>query len=263
LIGAFGLSFYILRKYYPQGLLLIFSYFRPIMYLAFCNTKSRLCQKKSSININIDLIDLSKLMSLFATKKFVFAIFFIFFFFGNMQLCKSQETNGIEQYDTLLIKIHSPQKASLYSAVLPGLGQYYNKKYWKIPLLYAGAAALIYSLTYANTGYTNYKKYLIMLDGNDPNDIKYVEQQLFNGQEITNMESVKKGLLSGIDFYRRNRDLSAIGIGFLYLANIIDATVDAYLFDYDVTQDLSLKVKPTVIYSPYSQDIGLTCSLRF
>ena len=252
------MSVFKLKKYYNKRSLSIkLNRAVEIVQTYFVTMHSKLLSATPTrINAKFDL-SFVKLSS----NKCLFAFVFTLFLLGYNQTCVAQRTSGIEEYDTLQIKEQSPRKASLYSAVLPGLGQAYNKKYWKIPIIYAGGAALIYSLNYASKKYTEYKKILIMVDEDSPADRTFVKNWL--GVKDYKKESLEKNLLSGIDYYRRNRDLSAIGLGAIYLANIIDATVDAYLYDYNVTQDLSLKVKPKVIYSPYSQDIGLSCTLRF
>jgi hypothetical protein len=200
----------------------------------------------------------SKIYKTFAAILFVGTLLL----FGNQQTCKAQQLTNIEKLDSIFLEEHSPRKASLYSAILPGLGQAYNRRYWKIPIIYIGGAALVYSIMYTNGEYSKAKRLLVMVDGNDPLDLLYVKKELKITGDYDN-SVIENFLLSNINSFRRYRDLNALGLAALYLANIIDATVDAYLYDYDVSQDLSLKIKPTIIYSPYSQDIGLSCSLRF
>jgi hypothetical protein len=126
--------------------------------------------------------------------------------------------------------VHSPKKASFYSALLPGAGQYYNKKYWKIPVLYAGFGALGYSVGFNQRLYREFKDELIKrqqnLGGLDPDLERYSDSNLNELQ----------------DFYRRNRDLSYIGIALFYIINIVDATVDAHLFEFDMSDDLSMRI---------------------
>jgi len=128
---------------------------------------------------------------------------------------------------------HSPTKATLLSLAVPGLGQCYNKKWWKVPIIYGGFAALTYGVIFNHTEFHRFKTaYGYRVDG----DSLSVDE--FNGQ-ISDAE-----LLSNTDFYRRNRDLSYIGIGLLYVLNIIDAAVDAHLYDFDVSDNLSMRVQP-------------------
>jgi hypothetical protein len=136
------------------------------------------------------------------------------------------------QKDSAFIANHSPRKASIYSAILPGLGQIYNHKYWKVPIVYAGFGGLIYGIIYEADHYTFYKgKYKYMLDNN---------LSEYEGISIRQAEVYK-------DFHRRWRDLFSIGTAGFYALQIIDATVDAYLIDYDISEDIALKVEPTLL----------------
>ena len=188
----------------------------------------------------------------------LFLFIIIFLFHIDSANCYAQKDSIIEKYDSALYYSHSPRTASFYSAILPGLGQAYNKKYWKIPIVYAGMITLAYFVDYNNNYYTKFKKAYILRTDGDPNtkyDFPYGGR---NTSEFT--ENDLKGVM---DFHRRYRDMSALGLAGFYLLNIIDATVDAYLFDYDVDQNLSLNIRPAVLNSPYSVNFGVTCSLRF
>ncbi len=186
---------------------------------------------------------------------------FIFFAFPINDInnsCCGQKLTGVTPYDTSLIQLHSPRKASLYSAVLPGLGQIYNRKYWKVPIIYAGFIALFYAINFNNNYYTKFKQSYVDRIDNDPNtnyDFTYF------GLSTKNFS--REQLLDVMDYHERYRNLSILGLAGFYVLNIIDATVDAYLFDYDVSQDLSLRINPTILNSPYSHNLGLSCSIRF
>jgi hypothetical protein len=173
--------------------------------------------------------------------------------------CTGQVTSEIQQADSIFLATHSPTKASLYSAIVPGLGQAYNKKYWKIPLLFAGAVTLYYFYDLNQSQYIRFKTAYIKRFANDPGD-----KDEFWQRGLQDLSQYKLGALPlYIDYYRRNRDWNFAGFCGLYLLNIIDATVDAYFFDYDISQDLSLKVKPTLFLGPNSTNLGLTCSFKF
>lgn len=136
-----------------------------------------------------------------------------------------------------LSKIHSPRKASIYSAVLPGAGQAYNKKYWKIPVIYAGFGVLGYFVKTNNDEYKIYKNaYKFRLDGDESTVDQFVG--IYADQDLVTLKN----------FYRRNRDLSIIGMSVLYILNIIDASVDAHLFHFNVSDDLTLQVEPSLQY---------------
>ena len=146
------------------------------------------------------------------------------------------------------IKIHSPHKATIYSALVPGLGQIYNKKYWKLPIIYGATGLLIYAFDYQNGEYNKYK--------NAYSDMDAGRIQSFEGY------TQKDILLRLKDNARRNRDLNAIYLAAVYMLNIVDATVDAHLFDYEITDDLSLNVQPALKKNiDYQNTYGL--SLRF
>jgi hypothetical protein len=156
----------------------------------------------------------------------------------------------------VLLNPHSPNKAANLSAMLPGLGQVYNKQYLKVPVFYAGAAGLIYGIRWNNI---QYKKYL--------NAYRLDTDTSANTQsEFTGLYSVAN-LIVLKDFYRRNRDLSAIVLSLWYAANIVDAYVYAQFYNFDVSDNLSLNVKP-YIYQPVftaqsgALATGLTLTLR-
>lgn len=132
-------------------------------------------------------------------------------------------------------KKHSPLKATIMSAALPGLGQVYNGKWWKVPIIYGGFGGLIYSSVFNDLKRQEYRSaYLLRVD-DDPNTV----DQFDGVYSDANLREL-------VDFYQRNRDLSLIFTGVLYALNIIDASVDAHLKDFDVSDDLTMKVRPTM-----------------
>jgi hypothetical protein len=186
-------------------------------------------------------------------KILILSALIILFYSFNFS-CKAQEIRGAEKYDTSLIYVHSPKKASFYSAVVPGLGQIYNGKWWKVPIIYAGAATIGYYISFNNKKYVEYKTNYLIKVNNDTNE-PFTDSKFVNASE----ENIKNYM----NYWRRNRDLLVLGMAALYLANIVDATVDAYLFDYDISQDLSMKIQPTLMNSPESINFGVSCSFRF
>lgn len=139
-------------------------------------------------------------------------------------------------------KPHSAHKASIYSLVLPGLGQAYNKKYWKIPVIYAGFGALAYNFSINRKEMIKFTEaYRYRINGDTyPTDNEYVAR-------YTNPND----LLKGRDFYRRRVELSIIFSAAWYLLNVVDAAVDAHFYDYDVSENLSLSVEPAYISTPF------------
>ena len=129
--------------------------------------------------------------------------------------------------------IKSPRKAAILSSTLPGLGQIYNKKYWKVPIIYAGLLTSAYYINENNIQYKQYKNaYLRRLDNNPNNDD-------FVGKYSSGDLLILK------DFYRRNREISILCFIGTYIINILDASIDSHLFDYDISEDISLQIKPT------------------
>ena len=148
---------------------------------------------------------------------------------------------------------HSPRMAALYSAILPGAGQFYNKKYWKIPLIYGLGAFAAYQIK------SNHQNFLIFLnvytnlrDGNPENNdaIKAYEDRL--------SETI---ILRRLQRFRRDRDYWIILSGLFYALNIVDATVDAHLREFDINQNLSMKLEPSIQSNPYTNfQAGLSLS---
>ena len=210
----------------------------------------------------------------------IFSTLFLFLILSVSYSAFSQmkEKNAeISAVDSSLLESHSPAKASLYSAIFPGLGQIYNRKYWKLPLVYAGFGALGYSVTFNMTNYSKYKSayidftdelpetqsYLDVISGSlNPADFDPV---LYPDTYDSKQETwFKEQLKHNMDYYRRNRDLSYIGLVGLYLLNIVDATVDAHLFDYDISNDLSMKIEPRLMYTGRNMNtLGLQISIAF
>jgi hypothetical protein len=125
----------------------------------------------------------------------------------------------------------APRKASLMSAILPGLGQIYNRKYWKPPIIYAGMGVCGYMFVTNHREYQYYRKNLIAENDNDPNTQNTTR---WNTYELQTQKIA----------YQKRRDLAAVGLLVVYVLNIIDANVDAHLKTFDVSDDLSIKVEP-------------------
>ena len=140
-----------------------------------------------------------------------------------------------------------PKRAGLYSAILPGAGQVYTKKYWKVPIIYAGLITSAYYIKENHNLYGLYKQtYLNRLDG-DRTD------------EFTNRYT-DANLLTLTEHYRRNAEVSALLFTLTYVLNIVDASVSAHLFDYDVSKDISLHIQP--IYMVKENTSGLSLSIK-
>lgn len=163
-------------------------------------------------------------------------------------------------------EVHSPKKAAIYSAVLPGLGQAYNKKYWKIPIVYGGFAAFGYFINWNNSNYRISKNAYLDLTDNDENTNSFMNLKYIEYYDLTNptmVERLEDGLIKRQDYYRRNRDLLVILTVAFYGLNIIDASVDAHFFDWDISDDLTMNFKPTFQQLNHQNLFSLNCSLRF
>ena len=164
----------------------------------------------------------------------------------------------------------SPQRALWLALVIPGGGQIYNRKYWKLPIVYGGFVGCIYALTWNNGMYKDYAQAYLDIMDDDPGTASY-NKFLHLGRQITpeNEERYKQVFKSRKDKYRRWRDLSFFVMVGIYVVSVIDAYVDAELSDFDISKDLSLKVRPTVINTKaernplYANSLGVSCSLSF
>jgi hypothetical protein len=156
-------------------------------------------------------------------------------------------------------RIKDPHRATMLAAALPGMGQVYNRKYWKIPLVYAGFAGLGYSVWFNTSTHIQYTRayqdftdiipetssYLDLIKGADPSTYDPVlHPETYNPAQA---QWIRERLLSGIDYYKKYRDLSYIGIAAWYLISILDANVDASLSDYDINETLNLSFLPTAM----------------
>lgn len=165
---------------------------------------------------------------------------------------------------------HSPHTATMYAAILPGLGQIYNKRYWKLPILYGGVAALCYSIHFNGKYYKKYRSaYRDFIIG-DPNNKSY-EDIIIHKTNLTveDVETTYKSWFTNVlknkkDYYRRYRDLSYFGLIGLYVLQIVDAAVDAHFYTFDVSDDLSLQWQPTLTPDDTGKsNVGASICIKF
>lgn len=129
-----------------------------------------------------------------------------------------------------------PMKAAMYSAVLPGMGQFYNRKYWKIPIVYAGFAGLGWYAMFTHEEFVRYRNALdFRMDGNPQTIDEFAQDMRYTTEVLGRFK----------DYYRRQRDRTVIWAALFYAINIIDATVDAHLFEFDVSEELGVKAGPS------------------
>lgn len=163
-----------------------------------------------------------------------------------------------------------PKRAMWLAIVLPGAGQIYNQKYWKLPIIYGGFLGCAYAMRWNNQMYHDYSQAYLDIMDDDPNTQSY-NQFLHLGQRIesNNEERFKQLFKKRKDYYRRYRDMSFFIMVGVYALSVIDAYVDASLAQFDISDDLSFRVAPSVINTQYSNNplksggLGLQCSLTF
>lgn len=176
-----------------------------------------------------------------------FHILLFTFLIGNFTLLAQNElgealrvTDTIKDYK---INMLAPAKAAFYSAVLPGLGQVYNKKYWKVPIVYGALGTTIYFYLSNNKKYNSYRDaYKRRLEG-------------FNDDDYTYLDNSR--LIAAQKFYQKNRDLSLLLTGLFYVLNIVEANVDAHLMHFNVNDNLT--VKPNLYRNEFTtkEDLGI------
>jgi len=158
---------------------------------------------------------------------------------NNENFINVDEISKIAENDSSAIIKKSPKVASMLSLVLPGAGQIYNQKYWKVPIIYGIVGGLIYWNKSSNNRYQ-----LLLTDYAILQDATSTETRIYLS---LNDESLKYYIAQ----YRRRRDLSYIFMGLTYLLNIFDASVDAHLRDFDVDESLALKIEPFLYYPDF------------
>jgi hypothetical protein len=183
-------------------------------------------------------------------KAFYIALFF--FIVGNHAVFSQEIVDAAVAKDTLKaqeIDPLKPSKAAFYSAILPGLGQAYNKKYWKIPIVYGAIGTSLYFYI------DNSKKYHSYRDA-------YKRRLLgFNDDQYQYLDDSR--LIQAQRFYQRNRDLSLlVTVGF-YILNIVDANVDAHLMQFNVNDKLTFQPDIYTNEINYKPNVGLTFNYKF
>ena len=171
-----------------------------------------------------------------------------------------------DTYGNVRVFRPNPTRAVWHSALLPGLGQVYNRRYWKLPIVVGGFLGLTYATSWNNGMLRDYTKAYGDAMDSDPNTKSYMDfYPSTTREEDINMDWLKRVLKSKKDFYRRNRDLCIISMVGLYLLCMVDAYVDASLANFDITPDLSMKVKPAVIEPQLGKvpAVGLQCAVSF
>lgn len=182
--------------------------------------------------------------------------FFIFLFLLASASAFSQNDALTVTLDSTKVKAYpapnplAPSKAAFYSAIMPGLGQIYNKKYWKVPLVYGGMGLSIYYYSWNNKKYHEYR---------DAYKDKLAGRPVTG--ELAPLDNDR--LIRGQKFHQRNRDLSLLLTVGVYILQIVDANVDAHLMQFNVNENLSLRPQLQQNEIDYKHNMGLTLSYQF
>ena len=204
-----------------------------------------------------------KKRNIISSKIYTIGILVILFFATGFSAFSQKNAADSTQVEKPTVE-HSPRKATIYSAVLPGLGQIYNRKYWKVPIVYGGFATLGYFINFNNEVYTTYRQAYSDIIDNDPytnSHLKLKVNASFFKPE--NISQLTENLRRAKDGWRRNRDLVVIGTVVFYAVNIIDASVDAHFFNFDISDDLTINWVPGPVMCMDKKLIGINCRFTF
>ena len=167
----------------------------------------------------------------------------------------AQDTLSVAEPEKHIFKA-DPMRATMLALAFPGLGQIYNRKYWKVPFVYAGFGGVIFALSYNSTNYNRFMKAYQDFTDDIPETDSYIE--IIRNVDPSTYDPVlhpdtydpssaswyKDRMLRQVDYFKKYRDLSYIGFAAWYLFTVLDASVDASLFNYDISDKLELEIKP-------------------
>lgn len=180
------------------------------------------------------------------------------------------DTTAIASLGRVRVFNPDPQRALWLSALCPGLGQVYNRRYWKLPIVVGAFVGLTYGTAWNNRMLSDYSRAYRDAMDNDPDTRSYMDFYPPTVKESDlDMSWLQKSLRNKRNYYRRYRDICIIGMVAVYLINIVDAYVDASLAHFDISPDLSMQVKPAVMTppqptsSPLRASVGLQCAFSF
>lgn len=172
--------------------------------------------------------------------------------YANRELrTRNWEPADTTKADTVRQKKHSPKTAAIMSACLPGLGQVYNKKYWKLAIIYPAMGGLGYGFTWNQQYFKYYRDALRVRYDDDPNTVDPLVN--YSDDYIVTLKN----------YYQRYRDLCVIGFAAVYVLQIVDAAVDAHLFYFDVGPDLSMNWQPYYTTDSFGSSTGISFRLGF
>ena len=185
------------------------------------------------------------------SKYFIFIIFLNFS--GFSQDLVSPDSLSSNFLDSNLINNQNSNynKAPLLSAILPGLGQVYNKQYWKLPVIYGGYLLIGHYIKFNNNMYKEFRGALIAQT--DDNELTINPYPNFS----------ESSLERNMEYWRRNRDLLIIFTGVYYILNIVDAHVFSHLNDFDIGNDISFSLSPKISKFGYNHNFGISLKFKF
>lgn len=150
---------------------------------------------------------------------------------------------------------HSPRKAAYYSLMFPGLGQAYNKQYWKMPFVYAGLGTVVYFIRFFNVRYQDFlQPYIASYDKDTGKQLATEAQVYLRTQKQTRTLTLDQ-ITKGKDFYRRYRDLNIVLLAGVWALAAVEANVAAHLKTFDMSEDISLRLQPDAQYNAFTRGV--------
>lgn len=184
-------------------------------------------------------------------------LFIVLIFIGSFTATQAQIRDG-EKVESVVVKKkkHSPKRAAIYSAIIPGAGQVYNRKYWKVPLVVAAIGIPFYLSQRYRDNYIEYRDIYRLENDDDSTTVSRLHDKLEN-----NLLTLA-GIKDTRDTYRSWMELSYIFTGLFYVLQIVDASVDAHFMEFDVSDDLTLNLQPRMLSVAGREELATGLSLR-
>jgi hypothetical protein len=191
----------------------------------------------------------------------------------NLRTISAQDTIAVPEKVKRFLKAE-PMRATMLAVALPGLGQIYNRKFWKVPFVYAGFGGAVFAITYNSTNYSKFMKAYQDFTDDIPQTDSYIE--LIKNADPTTYDPVlhpdtydpsaaswySERMLRQVDLFKKYRDLSYIAFAAWYLLTVLDANVDASLFNYDISNNLNLQIEPVQVPQGGFASLGLNVSFK-
>ncbi|HOB82942.1 MAG TPA: DUF5683 domain-containing protein [Bacteroidales bacterium] len=205
--------------------------------------------------------------------QILITILIISLLFCILQSSTAQDTIAVPEKVKRFLKA-DPMRATMLAVALPGLGQIYNRKFWKVPFVYAGFGGAVFAITYNSTNYNKFMKAYQDFTDDIPQTDSYLE--LIKNADPATYDPVlhpktydpsaaswyTERMLRQVDYFKKYRDLSYIGFAAWYLLTVLDANVDASLFNYDISNNLNLQIEPVQVPQEGFAALGLNVSFR-